>query len=119
MASYVIIFIVYTYLSATVHKASHIPAMRGHLAGIELYPFPMSMIYYYSSSDPCDTYDCISGYECQVYEPTGEAYCEPTCDPNPCGPQELCQITTVTCIRAPCPGILSCEPSKSRVLTKL
>lgn len=45
-----------------------------------------------------------------MYEETGEAFCSPNCeDLDPCGPEEICVINTVNCIRSPCPGVLSCE----------
>ena len=60
--------------------------------------------------DPCYLVDCAPGYECLVYEATGEAYCSPNCEElNPCAPDEQCVLTTVYCIRAPCPPILSCQ----------
>ena len=63
-----------------------------------------------SSLDPCAYTDCAPGYECLVYEATGEAYCSPNCEElNPCAPDEQCVLTTVYCIRAPCPPILSCQ----------
>ena len=59
--------------------------------------------------DPCDELDCDAGYECLIHEPTNEAYCSPNCDDlNPCGATEECQIDPVQCVRAPCPGVLSC-----------
>lgn len=65
---------------------------------------------YLSHTDPCSLVFCAPGYECQVYEETGEAFCSPNCeDLDPCGPQEICVITSVNCIRSPCPGVLSCE----------
>ena len=63
-------------------------------------------------TDLCNTVRCREGYECLIYEDSRlrEAYCSPNCeDLNPCGPQEQCVITDVNCIRAPCPGVLSCE----------
>jgi hypothetical protein len=60
--------------------------------------------------NPCYLVDCAPGYECLVYEATGEAYCSPNCEElNPCAPDELCVLTTVYCVRAPCPPILSCQ----------
>ena len=63
--------------------------------------------------DPCSYTDCAPGYECLVYEATGEAYCSPNCEElNPCADGELCVLTTVNCFRAPCPPVLSCQQSK-------
>ena len=57
--------------------------------------------------DPCMG-TCDDGYECLFFE--GEPYCSPNCvELNPCGPHERCVLTNVTCIRAPCPPVLSCE----------
>ena len=66
-----------------------------------------------SLSDPCDSITCNleEGYECQIYESTGELYCAPNCDLDPCGPGEVCRIDPVQCIRAPCPGVLTCVSS--------
>ena len=72
---------------------------------VKFHPFILS-----SSLDPCAYTDCAPGYECLVYEATGEAYCSPNCEElNPCAPDELCVLTTVYCVRAPCPPILSCQ----------
>ena len=61
-------------------------------------------------ADPCSLIKCAEGYECLIYEETGEGYCSPNCeDLNPCESQEQCVITDVDCFRAPCPGVLSCE----------
>ena len=68
----------------------------------------------FSLVDPCYLVDCAPGYECLVYEPTGEAYCSPNCEElNPCAADEECVLTTVNCIRAPCPPMLSCEGTYS------
>ena len=60
--------------------------------------------------DACSMVDCASGYECLVFVGTGEAYCSPNCEElNPCAADEQCVTTTIYCIRAPCPPVLSCE----------
>ena len=57
----------------------------------------------YSSPDPCDGIVCGEGSECQIFEPTGEAFCNPNCEElNPCGPQQVCTLQPVNCVRAPC-----------------
>ena len=64
----------------------------------------------YTPIDSCYLIDCAPGYECLVYEETGEGYCSPSCEElNPCARNEQCVLTTVTCIRSPCPPQLSCE----------
>jgi hypothetical protein len=60
--------------------------------------------------DPCDGLVCGEGSECQIFEPTGEAFCNPNCeDLNPCGPHQVCKLQLVNCVRAPCPPVLLCE----------
>ena len=67
------------------------------------------------SSDPCDGFECGNGSECQIYEPTGEAFCNPNCEElNPCKPHQVCRLQPVHCVRAPCPPVLHCEDSKSQ-----
>ena len=63
-----------------------------------------------SYTGPCNVIDCAGGYECLIYEPTGEGYCSPNCEElNPCAPNQQCVTTDVICIRSPCPPVLSCE----------
>ena len=74
----------------------------------------------FSPSDVCEDFECQRGHECQVFEPTGEAFCEPNCkELNPCEPNQECVITQVQCVRAPCPGVLSCEDSEFKYCSKL
>ena len=36
---------------------------------------------------PVTIKECGEGSECQIFEPTGEAFCNPNCEElNPCGP---------------------------------
>ena len=58
--------------------------------------------------DPCEDFSCDDGYECLVYEPTVEVYCNPNCDLDPCNDTEECVVEEVLCAEDPCPGILSC-----------
>ena len=66
------------------------------------------------TADPCDTHKCPAGLSCRVFKPTGEAYCEPSCDLDNggCAANETCTIQSVQCIRAPCPSTVQCTPSK-------
>ena len=72
------------------------------------------------SPDACDDFECDRerGYECKVFEPTGEAFCSPNCEElNPCKPHEECVIEKVQCVRAPCPDSLDCKNSELLHLT--
>ena len=65
---------------------------------------------YITGPNPCDDIVCGEGSECQIFEPTGEAFCNPNCeDLNPCGPHQVCTLQPVICVRAPCPPVLLCE----------
>ena len=88
-------------ISSIIHVCIHV--LHVHLYDYMLYIHVMHV-------DPCSTIDCYEGYECLIYEETGEGYCSPNCEElNPCGPDEQCITTTVYCVRAPCPPVLSCE----------
>ena len=60
--------------------------------------------------DPCATVRCRSGHRCEVFEPTGEAFCTPDCSLNNggCARNEICTIEQVQCVRAPCPPVVQC-----------
>ena len=60
--------------------------------------------------DPCATVRCGPGTACKVYEPTKEAFCEPSCNiqNGGCSDDRRCQLKTVQCIRAPCPQLVQC-----------
>ena len=60
--------------------------------------------------DPCATVDCQPGSTCKVYQPTGEAFCDPSCDINNggCAADQICQLNQVQCVRAPCPPVVEC-----------
>ena len=62
--------------------------------------------------NPCDTHQCPTGSRCKVYEPTGEAFCEPSCDLDNggCPANKRCSLETVQCVRAPCPPVVKCTP---------
>ena len=68
---------------------------------------------YITDPNPCDGLECGEGSECQIFEPTGEAFCNPNCeDLNPCGPHQVCTLQPVICKRAPCPPALLCVDRK-------
>ncbi|XP_064399010.1 mucin-2-like isoform X2 [Halichondria panicea] len=61
--------------------------------------------------NPCSTVRCEAGYSCEVYEPTNEAYCEPSCGLSNGG----CSLGTHCILRldpeckdGPCPSLRSC-----------
>ena len=47
---------------------------------------------------------------------TGEAFCEPSCklDNGGCQSDEICELETVQCVRAPCPPVVNCRPRSKR-----
>ena len=69
-----------------------------------------SFVCMFFSIDPCATVDCQPGSTCKVYQPTGEAFCEPSCDINNggCAADQICQLNQVQCVRAPCPPVVEC-----------
>ena len=60
--------------------------------------------------DPCATVRCRAGHRCEVFEPTGEAFCTPDCSLNNggCARNEICILQDVLCVRAPCPPVVQC-----------
>ena len=59
--------------------------------------------------------DCAPGFACKVFKPTGEAFCEPSCDlqNGGCPRDRKCTLVDVVCVRAPCPPIVECvDPCK-------
>lgn len=53
---------------------------------------------------------CRPGHRCEIFKPTGEAFCSPDCslDNGGCSKGELCTLQDVVCVRAPCPPIVQC-----------
>ena len=70
------------------------------------------------TADPCDNYTCPTGSQCEVFEPTGEAFCDSSCDLDNggCPANQICSLQIVQCIRAPCPTFVQCTPSESVAL---
>ncbi len=58
----------------------------------------------------CDTKVCPLGSSCKINEPTGEAFCAPSCsiDNGGCPRDQSCSLQVVSCIRAPCPPVVQC-----------
>ena len=61
--------------------------------------------------DPCLSKECPMGSSCRVFEVTGEAYCEPSCEleNGGCERHQKCELMNVTCKRTPCPPVVSCR----------
>ena len=64
--------------------------------------------------DPCADHECPRGSTCKVYEPTNEAYCDPSCelDNGGCEFSQTCELETVQCVRAPCPLVVVCKDAR-------
>lgn len=58
----------------------------------------------------CAKVRCANGYRCEIYKPTGEAFCNPDCRLNNggCRADQTCKLKEVQCIRAPCPPVVKC-----------
>ena len=63
--------------------------------------------------NPCEELTCPTGSRCEVFRPTGEAFCQPSCelDNGGCASNETCTLREVQCSRVPCPPIVRCIPS--------
>ena len=63
------------------------------------------------ADDPCTGFVCQRGSSCKVDDQTGDAYCEPSCDLDNggCRGDQICELQTVQCVRAPCPPIVNCR----------
>ena len=61
-------------------------------------------------TDPCEIKKCPAGSRCKIFEPTGEAFCEPSCsiDNGGCSSCQSCSLREVQCVRAPCPPVVQC-----------
>jgi hypothetical protein len=57
---------------------------------------------------PCDLVRCRPHQQCRVWPWTGEPYCADTCRNFPCPHGTRCELTQVTCVRAPCPPVAQC-----------
>lgn len=64
-------------------------------------------------STACKDVSCKKGSWCRVYEPTGQPYCEPSCDLNNggCPADQTCSLRNVTCTQAPCLPVVECSKS--------
>ena len=61
--------------------------------------------------DPCLSKECPIGSSCKIYQVTGEAYCEQSCEleSGGCQSHQKCELVNVTCARAPCPPVVNCR----------
>ena len=61
--------------------------------------------------DPCLSKECPIGSSCRVFEVTGEAYCEQSCEleNGDCQSHQKCELVNVTCARSPCPPVVNCR----------
>lgn len=62
----------------------------------------------------CEKMNCRKGSQCKMHEPTGQPYCEPSCDLDNggCRANQTCSLRNVMCVRAPCPPMVQCRDSK-------
>ena len=60
------------------------------------------------STDQCT--DCPVGSECKVFPPTGEKYCDPSCDIDNggCDDDKICFLGLPRCFEEPCIGEVVC-----------
>ncbi|XP_065913510.1 keratin-associated protein 16-1-like [Dysidea avara] len=71
-------------------------------------------------TDPCASVRCPTGSKCEVYKPTGEVFCNPSCDLDNggCPTGQTCSLQVVQCVRAPCPPVVQCKcPLEGQVFT--
>ena len=71
----------------------------------------MNLLYNCCLDDSCSNHTCPIGSQCKVYESTGEAYCDPSCnlDNGGCSINQTCSLEIVECARAPCPPVVNCS----------
>ena len=64
-----------------------------------------------ATTDPCAAVKCPTGSQCEVYEPTGETFCNSSCDLDNggCPAGQTCSLEEVVCVRAPCPPVVKCS----------
>ena len=65
------------------------------------------------STGPCATKLCPKGSACMVFQLTGEAFCNPSCniDNGGCDDDQLCVLTLPVCANPPlqpCVGFVTC-----------
>ena len=70
------------------------------------------MLYYIPIA--CVDHDCEKGSQCKVYGPygpTGQPYCEPSCDLDNggCPADQICSLHNVKCAQDPCPPVVKCS----------
>jgi len=58
-----------------------------------------------------DIDSCPTGYKLKIYQPTGEPYCDPSCDVDNggCEDDEYCSLRNVSCPQNRlCPSVVQC-----------
>ena len=67
-----------------------------------------------TDEDPCDNHTCPTGSQCEVFKPTGKAYCMPSCDLDNggCPDDEVCSLQYLRCLNPPCLPQVKCSPRK-------
>ena len=72
-------------------------------------------------ADPCSDFECPRGSACKVYEPTNEAFCDPSCelDNGGCNSNQACELDQVNCVRAPCPPEVVCTDVGKTVVDQM
>ena len=60
----------------------------------------------------CAIRKCPTGSQCKVYQPTGKAFCEPSCDLDNggCPANQDCSLVPAICPGPPCPPVVKCTP---------
>ena len=59
----------------------------------------MQLVYFSLTVNPCASVTCPTGSQCEVYKPTGEAFCNPSCDLDNggCLSYQTCSLQVVQC----------------------
>ena len=62
------------------------------------------------STDPCSALECPVGSARKVFPPTGEEYCDPSCDIDNggCDDDVMCFLGLPPCFEQPCIGEIYC-----------
>ena len=71
--------------------------------------------------DPCSDFECPRGSACNVFEPTNEPFCDPSCklDNGGCNNNQTCELQPAICVRAPCPPDVVCTDVGKTVVDQM
>ena len=60
------------------------------------------------------------GSSYRVFDVTGEAYCEQSCEleNGGCKSHQKCELVNVTCPSAPCPPVVNCRGNSNKISTQ-